>query len=250
MRLVDARLRPSVTVDSKSIESYYKQELLPQLRQSGGQNVPLAEVTAKDQGTSYPEEDQPTADRLAAKPAGGKPDPRRGSDGRARGPEPMSETGAKPARRKIWKYPAVAGAGGRSGCWRAWAGTALRIPSATLVRQRLIATLERMTGGRVELGSIHVVPFHLPVEVRDLTIHGREQPGEIPYAHVNSLMAQIKILSLLRTELGLNYVVLDHPVIHIILYSDGTHQPAGAEGEAGVAKKTGGAAFCAVDQPS
>lgn len=47
MRLVDARLRPSVTVDSKSIESYYNQELLPQLRQSGGKNVPLAEVTAK-----------------------------------------------------------------------------------------------------------------------------------------------------------------------------------------------------------
>ena len=47
MRLVDARLRPSVTVDSKSIESYYSEELLPQLRQSGGQNVPLADVTAK-----------------------------------------------------------------------------------------------------------------------------------------------------------------------------------------------------------
>jgi len=47
MRLVDARLRPSVNVDSKSIESYYSQELLPQLRQSGGQNVPLADVTAK-----------------------------------------------------------------------------------------------------------------------------------------------------------------------------------------------------------
>lgn len=47
MRLVDARLRPSVTVDSKSIESYYQQELLPQLQQSGAQNVPLAEVTGK-----------------------------------------------------------------------------------------------------------------------------------------------------------------------------------------------------------
>jgi SurA N-terminal domain len=47
MRLVDARLRPSVTVDSKSIEGYYREELLPQLRQSGGQNVPLADVTAK-----------------------------------------------------------------------------------------------------------------------------------------------------------------------------------------------------------
>lgn len=47
MRLVDARLRPTVNVDAKSIESYYHQELLPQLRQSGGQDVPLIEVTPK-----------------------------------------------------------------------------------------------------------------------------------------------------------------------------------------------------------
>jgi hypothetical protein len=47
MGLVDSRLRPAVNIDSKSIESYYNQELLPQIRQSGGQNVPLAEVTGK-----------------------------------------------------------------------------------------------------------------------------------------------------------------------------------------------------------
>ena len=119
----------------------------------------------------------------------------------------------------------MAGAGGRGGAGRlGWYSTTESF--RTLVRQRLIATLERMTGGRVELGSIHVVPFHFQLEVRDLTIHGREQPGEVPYAHVDSLMAQIKILSLARTELGLNYVVLDHPVIHIILYADGTtNQP-------------------------
>jgi len=45
--LVDARLRPNVIIDSKSIESYYNQELLPQLRQSGAQQVPLAEVMPK-----------------------------------------------------------------------------------------------------------------------------------------------------------------------------------------------------------
>ncbi|MBZ5598069.1 MAG: SurA N-terminal domain-containing protein [Acidobacteriia bacterium] len=47
MRLVDARLRPTVQIDSKSIESYYNQELLPQIRQSGAKDVPLAEVTPK-----------------------------------------------------------------------------------------------------------------------------------------------------------------------------------------------------------
>ncbi len=47
LRLVDARLRPSVQIDSHSIESYYNQELLPQLRQKGAREVPLSEVTPK-----------------------------------------------------------------------------------------------------------------------------------------------------------------------------------------------------------
>jgi hypothetical protein len=47
MGLVDSRLRPNVIIDSKSIESYYNQELLPQLRRSGAEQVPLAEVTPK-----------------------------------------------------------------------------------------------------------------------------------------------------------------------------------------------------------
>jgi peptidyl-prolyl cis-trans isomerase SurA len=44
-RLVEARLRPGVNIDSKSVESYYNQELLPQLRQAGAKDVPLNEVT-------------------------------------------------------------------------------------------------------------------------------------------------------------------------------------------------------------
>ena len=47
MSLVDARLRPNVSIDSKSIESYYSQQLLPQLRQAGEKEVPLADVTPK-----------------------------------------------------------------------------------------------------------------------------------------------------------------------------------------------------------
>lgn len=47
MSLVDARLRPSVNIDPGSIEKYYNQELLPQLREQGSSVVPLAEVTPK-----------------------------------------------------------------------------------------------------------------------------------------------------------------------------------------------------------
>jgi hypothetical protein len=47
LRLVDARLRPAVQIDSKTIEAYYREKFVPQLKQSGGNEVPLAEVTAK-----------------------------------------------------------------------------------------------------------------------------------------------------------------------------------------------------------
>jgi peptidyl-prolyl cis-trans isomerase SurA len=47
MRLVDARLRPTVNIDAKSIESYYNQELLPQLRQEGAKALPLGEVSPR-----------------------------------------------------------------------------------------------------------------------------------------------------------------------------------------------------------
>jgi translocation and assembly module TamB len=138
----------------------------------------------------------------------------------------MSETGAKPARRRVWRFLLwcmIAGLSALLGL--GWYTTTDSFRD--LVRERLVAMLEQMTGGRVELGSLHTVPFHLQVEVRDLTIHGREQPGEVPYAHVNSLMAQIKIWSILRTDVGMDYLILDHPVIHIILYPDGsTNQPA------------------------
>ena len=47
MRLVDARLRPAVQIDAKSIEAYYRDQFVPQLKQSGASDVPLAEVSAK-----------------------------------------------------------------------------------------------------------------------------------------------------------------------------------------------------------
>ena len=47
LRLVDARLRPIVQIDSRTVEAYYREKFVPQLKQSGGSEVPLAEVTAK-----------------------------------------------------------------------------------------------------------------------------------------------------------------------------------------------------------
>ncbi|HYL15434.1 MAG TPA: SurA N-terminal domain-containing protein [Terriglobales bacterium] len=47
MRMVDAHLRPSVQVDARSVESYYRDKLLPELRASGAKEVSLIEVAPK-----------------------------------------------------------------------------------------------------------------------------------------------------------------------------------------------------------
>ncbi len=95
-----------------------------------------------------------------------------------------------------------------------------------LVHRRLISALEQMTGGRVEVGKFNVVPFRFRVEVHDVTIHGTEAPGETPYAHVDHLVAYIKIISIFEREYGFSSLSLERPAVHIIVYPDGTtNQP-------------------------
>lgn len=47
LRAVDSHLRPTVQIDPHSIEAYYQQKLLPELRQAGAQEVPLQQVAPK-----------------------------------------------------------------------------------------------------------------------------------------------------------------------------------------------------------
>jgi len=44
LRLVDARLRPSIQIDAADIEKYYKDQFLPKLRRSGAQPLSLQEA--------------------------------------------------------------------------------------------------------------------------------------------------------------------------------------------------------------
>lgn len=91
-----------------------------------------------------------------------------------------------------------------------------------LVRRRLVEEVERITGGRAEIGSFHTIPFRMQIDVRDITVHGRESANEIPLAHADRLVARVKISSVLRSEFGFHEVVLEQPVIHVAFYPDGT----------------------------
>lgn len=136
----------------------------------------------------------------------------------------MTEPAARP--RRWWKYLLIAAGVGLVAVLAAlWYTTTASFQS--YVRRRMVSEVERITGGRAEIGSFHIVPFHMQVEVRNITVHGKEAANEVPLAHADSLVAQVKVISFLRTEFGFHSLTLDHPVIHIAVGPDGaTNVPA------------------------
>jgi translocation and assembly module TamB len=145
----------------------------------------------------------------------------------------VTEAPAKLTARRWWKYAMVAIAIG----FVAVIGFLLYLTTdsfQSLVRRRLVEEIERITGGHAQIASIHTVPFLLQVEVRDVTVRGRETDPALPLAHANAITARFKISSLLRSELSFNQVILDRPVIHVIFYPDGsTNFPPRSAGIAG-----------------
>jgi translocation and assembly module TamB len=94
------------------------------------------------------------------------------------------------------------------------------------VRRELVAQLEAVTGGNVELKSFTWSLVHLQFDVDGLTIRGLENSSELPYAHIDRAHVAVKVISLLGRQLRLSEFDVQRPVIHLIVYPDGsTNQP-------------------------
>src|SRR5208282_4033950 len=65
-----------------------------------------------------------------------------------------------------------------------------------LVRERLVARIEVVTGGRAEIASFHWRLLHLEAEADGVVIHGLEDPGDAPYAEIDRLRVQISLIGL------------------------------------------------------
>jgi translocation and assembly module TamB len=138
----------------------------------------------------------------------------------------VTQPATRPRSRAWWKYLlTVTGLGLLCLAGGLWYVTSDSFQD--LVRRRMIAELERITGGRVEIGSIHTIPFRMQVDVREITVHGREAATDVPLAHADRLVARVKGLSLLRSEFGFHELTLDHPVIHLAFSPDGTSNVPG-----------------------
>lgn len=102
------------------------------------------------------------------------------------------------------------------------------------VRARVIADLERATGGRVEIGSFTWKLSELQFEIHNLTIHGREAAYEVPYAHADRIFVDLKVISFFSRKISLEKFDINGAVFHLIIYPDGsTNQPSPQAGRSG-----------------
>ena len=90
-----------------------------------------------------------------------------------------------------------------------------------LVRQKVVASIEDVTGGRVDLGAFHWNLSRLDFEATNLTVHGLEPSTAPPLAQVQTVRVRAHVVSLLQKRVDLTYFELDRPQIHLIVAPDG-----------------------------
>ena len=95
-----------------------------------------------------------------------------------------------------------------------------------VVRKRLIAEIDNLTGGQAQIASFHWRLLHLEAQADGVVIHGLEDPGEVPYAQIESLRVQVSVLGFVTPRVLLRDLEVIRPSLHFIVYPDGsTNQP-------------------------
>jgi translocation and assembly module TamB len=95
------------------------------------------------------------------------------------------------------------------------------------VRERIVAEVEKATGGRVEIGAFQFDWKQMRAEVDGFVLHGSEPAGAPPLFRADAIVVGIKIVSLLKRSVDLQYLDVRRPQVYAILYPDGhTNLPA------------------------
>jgi translocation and assembly module TamB len=102
------------------------------------------------------------------------------------------------------------------------------------IRQRMVAEVEKATGGRAEIGAFQFDWERLRAEVDGFVLHGNEPPDAPPLLRADSIVVGIKIVSFLERTVDVQYLDVRHPQVYLIRYPDGhTNVPAPKVKQAG-----------------
>ena len=89
------------------------------------------------------------------------------------------------------------------------------------VRRSLVSNVETATGGRVEAQSFRFDWKRLRAEVQGFEIHGTEPPDKPALFRASSVAVGLRIVSLLKRDVDIQYLDVVEPRIYLIVYPDG-----------------------------
>src|SRR5271165_2322616 len=90
------------------------------------------------------------------------------------------------------------------------------------IREKIITTVERASGGRVELRSFQYDWRRLTAEVDGFVLRGTEPVSGPPLVGADSVQVQLKILSVFRPDVDISSLVVNRPQIYLLVREDGT----------------------------
>ena len=89
------------------------------------------------------------------------------------------------------------------------------------VRDKIVATTEESTGGKVEIGSFDFDWTHLRATLHNFVLHGTEPANQQPLFQAALIQVDLKLLSGLKQVVDLSALLVDRPQANLIVYPDG-----------------------------
>lgn len=89
------------------------------------------------------------------------------------------------------------------------------------VRNRIVAEVERVTGGRAEIGVFRFNWQTLTAEVSPFVLHGTEPAGAPPLFRADLVRVGLKIISMLRRRVDIESLAIARPDLRILVTPDG-----------------------------
>jgi translocation and assembly module TamB len=90
------------------------------------------------------------------------------------------------------------------------------------VRERIVATVEEATGGRVEIESFGFDWRRMRAEIRGFTIHGKEAKEKPPLVRAAQIAVGLKVVSVLKRDVDIQSLEVTEPRVYLIVNPDGS----------------------------
>jgi translocation and assembly module TamB len=90
-----------------------------------------------------------------------------------------------------------------------------------LAMREIVDDANQATGGRAQIGALDFQLSTLTAHLYNVVVRGNESPDAPPLFRVDKLTVELKIQSVLHRKVNLSELLVEHPVVHLVVNSEG-----------------------------